>query len=367
MSIVWWLLVAGVVYPYLVYPVCLVVLSLFRRAVVAESGVSGPVTIVCAVHNEEAVIAEKIRNFYALEGEPRLLLGLDGCTDGTERIVRESVRDGRVIWYEFDRIGKSKVINALMRKVDTPYVVMTDANSMCRPDAVKKLLGRFQSDVGVVCGRLMLVDATGKSGEGFYWRFETWLKRLESPWGMVMGTNGAIYAFRRELFSDLPSYAINDDFMLSMKILERGWSVVYAPDAVALERVATTDAAEFQRHVRDGAGHVGAMAYLVGMLNPLYWKRFFFYTSHRVMRWLTPLLLVLMVPVSWIAGGWLRNVFWVQCAGYALSAMVIASGIRWKPLYVPAYFVMVNAALLVGYVRAVFGMQRTTWASTARE
>jgi cellulose synthase/poly-beta-1,6-N-acetylglucosamine synthase-like glycosyltransferase len=364
-----WISVLLIVYPHLVYPALLYVLPR-KKTGNPGKGAAGPVAMVCSVYNEEKVIAHKIENFYRIDyPELELYLGLDGCTDNTLDEIRRAVRDDRVKVFTFPRGGKVSVLNALLEKVNQPYVVMTDANSMFRTDAVTRLMERMREGVGVVCGRLALVDEEGQSGEGIYWRIETFVKMSESDFGSVIGANGAIYLIRRELYEPLPPDTINDDFSISMRIYERGHSVVYAADAVAEEELVTTDKEEFRRHVRDGAGHFRAMRYLWRLLNPLKGKRFFFYFSHRVLRWMVPFFLISALLLNALLAE--RHLIYrvllaTQCTGYSLMAAVHLLGVRWKPIYAPYYFLLLNVAVLVGCIKNILGMQKTAWESTKR-
>jgi poly-beta-1,6-N-acetyl-D-glucosamine synthase len=368
MEVIFWASAFLILYSHILYPG---VLYLLRPRGTPERNPDplGPVAVVCSVFNEAKVIARKIENFYRLSHpEVELYLGLDGCSDDTLAEIHRVRRDHRVKVFEFPRSGKARVINALLERVWQPYVVMTDANSMFRPDAVSKLLAHLKQGVGVVCGRLVLLDGNGASGEGLYWRLETLIKKRESLFGSVIGANGAIYLFRRELFEPLPPGTINDDFSISMRIFEQGYDVVYAEAAVAEELQITSDYEEFRRHVRDGAGHYRALVYLRGLLNPLQGKRFFFYLSHRVLRWLGPFFLVL----AFLSNALLLNqtfyqaLFAVQFLGYGTAALVGLLRIRWKPLYILYYFILLNAALMCGFFKNLLGLQRIIWDSTRR-
>jgi cellulose synthase/poly-beta-1,6-N-acetylglucosamine synthase-like glycosyltransferase len=368
MELVYWVSVLLVLYPNFIYPG---VLFLLRSSAPKgrNPGALGPVALVCSVFNEEKVIARKIENFYLLDyPEVELYLGLDGCSDSTLTEIRRAIRDNRVKVFEFPRGGKVCVINALMEQVRQPYVVMTDANSMFRPDAVSNLLASLGKGVGVVCGRLVLLDEDGASGEGIYWRLETFIKKRESLFGSVIGANGAIYLFRRELFEPLPTTTINDDFSISMRIVEQGYAAVYAEDAVAEELQITTDAEEFRRHVRDAAGHFRALLYLRGLLNPLHGKSFFFYLSHRVLRWLGPffLLSAFMSNALLLADRQYQALFATQCLGYGIMVVTYWFRIRWKPLYILSYFILLNLAIMVGFFKNLLSLQQTTWDSTRR-
>lgn len=369
MEFVFWISILLIVYPHLVYPILLCLLPRGRKGKIGRV-TTEPVAIVCSVYNEEKVIAEKIENFYSLEyRDVELYLGLDGCTDNTLAEIRRSVRDNRVKVFSYPRGGKVSVLNALLSNVHQPFVVMTDANSMFRPDAVTRLMEDMHDGVGVVCGKLELVDRQGHSGEGIYWRIENFVKEVESDFGSVIGANGAIYLFRRALFEPLPRNTINDDFSISMRIYERGYSVVYARDAVAREQLVTSDAEEFRRHVRDAAGHFRAIVYLGRLLNPFRGRRFFFYFSHRVLRWAVPFLLLAALGSNVtlaMSHPLYRTLLVMHCAGYGLMAAVHFMGIRWKLLYIPYYFMLVNTAILLGFLKNTLGLQKTAWESTRR-
>ena len=368
---VFWSSLLLVIYPHILYPALLLALSGGRRkACQSSGGTSGPVAIVCSVYNEQSVIASKIDNFYQLNYRPlELYLGLDGCTDNTLAEIRRVAIDDRVKVFVYPRGGKVSVLNALLREVKEPLVVMSDANSMYRPDAVGRLVSHLTDGVGLVCGRLVLVDESGQSGEGIYWRMETALKKAESVFGSVVGANGAIYLFRRELFEPLPPDTINDDFSISMRIYARGHDIVYADDAIAEELQVTTDAEEFRRHIRDAAGHFRALALLWPLLNPLRGKRFFFYVSHRVLRWMGPFLILAIlftnVALAWHHPPW-RVLLAVQGTGYLVMGLVHVTGLRWRLLYVPYYFLLVNLAILIGFMKNLLGLQKTSWVSTRR-
>ena len=369
MDTVFWLSMFLIIYPYIIYPGLLYILPK-KKYQLNKKGETGPVAIVCSLYNEEKVICSKIDNFYNLDyPEAELYLGLDGCTDNTFDEIKKAIRDHRVKVYQYSRRGKINVINTMMCEVNRPFVVMTDANCMFRPDAINALMEHLNNGVGVVCGRLILTNERGTSGEGLYWRLETFIKRIESKFGSVMGANGAIYLFRRGLFEPPPSNTINDDFSISMRIYERGNDMVYADNAIAEEKLVTTDLEEFSRHVRDGAGHFRAMVYFWRLLNPMRVKRFFFYVSHRVLRWMVPFLLILAI----IANGFLaiqpsvyRTILIIHLIGYFLIGVVHFFGIRRKLLYLPYYFILINVALLVGFFKNILGFQKTAWDSTRR-
>jgi poly-beta-1,6-N-acetyl-D-glucosamine synthase len=364
-----WIVFFLTMYTYLVFPAFLYVLTKFRRGHAAPNtekpGGTFRVAILCAMFNEEDVVRKKIDNFKRLkDGNLSLYIGSDGSTDRTNAILEEYAKDERIKIFLFPRRGKVHVLNDLMKEAKEEIFVFTDANSMFEPDAIQNLVAPFvDNGIGVVCGRLILLEENGLSGEGFYWRYETFIKKVESLFNCVIGANGGIYAIRRELVSPLPINTINDDFTISMKALARGYGIRYAENAVATEKTHPDDSLEFRRHVRDGAGHYRALVHLKSLMNPFHPKIFFFYVSHRVIRWFVPHMLVLMMvlPLLALENSMIRYIFALQVLFYALALIGYLSKTKMKCFYIPFYFLYINVALMIGFLKNLLGRQKVMW------
>lgn len=366
-----------VAYTYIFFPLGIRLLSTYVRPkpksgpVYASVSQLPSVAIICAMFNEEQVAEEKIANFKSLNYPAlRMYIGSDGSYDRTNEILAKHADDKALRIFTFLRRGKVHVINDLVASTTEDILVFTDANSMFSPDAINKLILPMNDPaVGAVCGRLKLIDASGSSGEGFYWRYETMLKKAESAFGCVIGGNGAIYAVRRGLFQQLPADTINDDFTISMRAIAQGYSMVYAENAVATEEISKDDKIEFNRHIRDAAGHYRAMKHLAVLLNPFYPKRFFFYMSHRVVRWFVPHLMIISLALTLIdiTNQLAKFLLLLQAVFYFLSLWGWLARSRAIYLYIPFYFVYINIAMFIGFLRNMFGLQRVTWDRTQRK
>jgi len=384
LELLFWVGVALLLYTYAGYPLILMALGRFFAAEAIRHEMSGDapgVSIVVAAYNEEAVIEAKVRGALALDYPADRLdvwIASDGSTDRTEEIVRGLEREsGRVHLLSYPRTGKSGVLNKAMEEAGGDIVVFSDANTEFTGGAVARLVERFSDRrVGCVSGRLVYRnpgEVTSGQAESLYWRYETALKKMENRLGCVAGANGAIYAIRRELFTPLRPGTINDDFVISMRIVEKGYRCVYEEQAVAFEDVAPDMESEFKRHVRDGAGHYIAVAHLWRLLNPLLGVRAFIYWSHRVMRWSAPFMMI---------GLWAANIalaldgrpFYagLLAAHTAFYVMAIAGFVASRSgsmpffLFVPFYFCNLNLALLCGFAKVVAGTQKSTWERTER-
>ncbi len=383
MKIIYWLILVTILYAYIGYPIVLSLLSnLFysrTKHEINESKEWPNVSLLIAAYNEEKVISAKIENSLLLDypkGLFNIWIASDGSADNTNNIVKKyAVANENVHLLEFPRTGKSGMLNSAIKSVKSEIVVFSDANTEYSTDAIKRLVKHFKEpDVGCASGRLIYRNPgeiiSGK-GESFYWKYETALKKMESKLGYVAGANGAIYAVRRDHFEPFPPRTINDDFTLSMKIVEKGLKSIYEENAIAYEDVAPTMESEFRRHVRDGAGHYIAVIHWRGLLNPFRGMRSFIYLSHRIFRWMVPFLLILLFIVNIFLFDELiyKYLFILQCIFYSL-AIIGWAGIKNRKLpffvYVPFYFCNLNAALFLGFLRAVANTQKTTWERTER-
>jgi cellulose synthase/poly-beta-1,6-N-acetylglucosamine synthase-like glycosyltransferase len=383
MKYLFWSCLFLVVYTYCLYPLLLAALCRIKGARRTDAGASGetlsdaelpPVTMLVAAHNEESVIGEKIANSLAIDYPAdrfRVVIASDGSQDRTNAIVA-GCGDSRIQLIAYPRRrGKIATLNATIPQLGDEILVMSDANTMYAPDAVRALVRNFRDPrVGCVCGELILESADGEgSGEGLYWRYETALKRMESRLGFLLGATGGIFALRRPLFRALPNGTIVEDFVTAMKVLEGGHRVCYEPAARATETTAPSMQQEMRRKCRIGAGGFQAITLTAGMLNPLRGLPALGYWSHKIVRWCVPFFLMGMLLASLLLSG---EAFY----GFALGAQLLAYGIGVQgllprpvdhPLLRPArYFFVMNLALLIGFFRFVRGTQRVTWEQAQR-
>jgi len=379
-----WILIS---YTYCLFPLLMALLSRFphRNGLVSAEGPEDElprIAIVVAAHNEEHFIQAKIRNTWQIDYPSDrliLLVGSDGSSDSTPALLQAAQHTRLLVRIFEQRRGKVSVVNDLMSEVDADLVILSDANTMLAPDAVRKLARHFRDlKVGCVNGALSLEHNGGVSGEGLYWKYELWLKKNESRIGFVIGCYGGILAIRRELYQPLPASTIVEDFVLTMRIMEQDRIVRFDPEAHAKEPASASSHAEWDRKVRIGAGDYQALALTKQMLHPRYGMRAFAFLSHKVLRWFVPFFLIcaLISNAGIVAGQGLSAVqpfTWflaMQVAGILLSGLVysLPDGVgapAWlRPI---SFFYVMNYGLLCGFIRWARGRQPVTWKQAARQ
>jgi cellulose synthase/poly-beta-1,6-N-acetylglucosamine synthase-like glycosyltransferase len=388
--VVFWLCFLAIAYNYIGYPVLLFILAassqaysdlLFfcrRKSRRAHVGISFQprIAIILSAFNEETVIEQRVRNALSInypEQLSEILIGLDSPTDSTGDILG-GVDSPRVRVFRFsERRGKLRVISELARCTSAEILVFTDANTHFEPDCVAKLIRHFSdSRVGVVSGEEVRTTLQGvdPAAEGLYWKYESALKILESRVGCLHSANGGVYAIRRELFHPQPNLIV-EDFQIPLATRFQGYLVVYDPEAIAVEEIAPTLTSQFERRVRLGAGNFQTLLSNPSYLNPLKGRPAFAYWSHRVLRWITPLMLILIFAFSAVLFhvNPYRSAFLLQTLFYLLALVGFWRKKRNKPAGVcgiPLYFCSMNFALVVGFFRYLSGRQDVAWKATPR-
>ena len=378
-KVVFWAAWCLILYTYVLFPLVLAICA--RRVKSTDQGRDETrdefprVAMVVAAHNEARVIAEKLTNSWSLDYPAdrfRLVVGSDGSSDNTVEILNACGDPRLQVRRYAQRRGKISVLNDLIRETDADIVVMSDANTMFAPDALRLLVPHFSDPlVGCVSGELSLEQEGGVSGEGLYWKYEGWIKRSESRLGFLIGCNGGIYALRRALYQPLPPSTIVEDFVLSMRVLEQGYRVRFEPAARATEPAAPSARAEMVRKVRIGAGGFQALGLTHRLLHPRHGICAFAFWGHKVLRWCVPLLLVaaLAANVALIGTGVYHLLLGLQAAGAIVAgwAYNARSGARFPKWIRPiSYFYLMNYALLCGFFRFAFRTQRVTWDRASR-
>ncbi|MDR3002373.1 MAG: glycosyltransferase family 2 protein [Fibromonadaceae bacterium] len=352
---------------YILYPLSLRFFSLFKPTPPSAPFSGGEfVSIIVAAYNEEKVIEEKIRNTLALDypkDKVEILIGDDGSSDRTAEIAAK-FDEVRLIKKERNE-GKSAMLNDLCAAAKGELFLFSDANTMLDNSALKYLAAEFANKrVGCVCGQLSLKDESG-SGlskmESVYWKSESNLKALESNFGAVMGSNGALYAIRSELYPKLPTHkTVMDDFYVTAKILMKNYLCIFCKEALAFENTSASKYGEFKRKTRIGRANFNFLFSFLPLLNPLHPMKAYMFLSHKLLRWLSPFLLlaVFLCSVFLMQEHVFYKAFFALELLFVLAALL---GVR-----VCNYFLSMNFALFWGFCKSFFREKGGAWERVER-
>jgi cellulose synthase/poly-beta-1,6-N-acetylglucosamine synthase-like glycosyltransferase len=165
-----------------------------------------------------------------------------------------------------------------------------------------------------------------------------------------------------------------DDFIISMEIAEKGYRVLYEPEAVSSEEGSASLRDEFKRRSRIFCGGFQSVARLPELLNPSYGRLWFQYMSHRVLRWVVTPFLVPLIFVANLAlarrSRYYRLTMLAQIVLYAIGFAGLRrldrTGECPKWMYAPAYFIFIHLAELAGFKRWISQRQTGVWERSKR-
>lgn len=373
-QLIFWLAVAAIVYTYVGYSLFILLLAkLINRPVLRREGHEPTVTFLITAYNEEKNIGRKLENVLSLN-YPRdkmdILVASDGSTDRTEEIVGTFARQGvRVLRVE-GRVGKTATQNRAVEHARGEVIIFSDATTDYDRNAIRKIVRNYADPaVGAVSGRYEYFNPTGApigTGNILFWKYENLIKRSQTRIKTITGCCGCIYSVRRRLYEPLPPDIISD-LVEPLKILEKGYRIVFEPEAVAHEETTERAREEFRMRIRVISRGMYGLLYMKQLFNPLHHGFVSFQLiSHKLLRWLVPLSMVLMFTANLALLGrpFYTATFIAQAAFYAM-ALTGWIGERWnvklKVFSLPLYFSTVNIASVISLVKTLRGYKAVTW------
>lgn len=333
------------------------------------------ITVVIPAYNEARWIAEKIRNLAALDypkEKYHVIIACDGCSDNTVDIAETTAReyacqDTQIEIRNFQKNrGKVAVINEVISESTSDLIVLSDVSALLSIDSLSIAAHCFKDDsVGVVNSHYQLWNPGSKS-ETLYWNYQSHIKKNEAELGAVLGAHGAFYIFRRQLFTPLAADTINDDFILPMDIVAKGYRSIQKNTIISLEMEVSNAQMDFKRRVRISAGNIQQAIRLKHLLHPKYGFVAFNFASGKVLRSLIPYCLLLSLAGSLILG--LQSPFFLFLSmaqigiyGLALLQLLIKQPVNHRLIKLIVYLVSGHTAGLIGSLRYLFKLEKGRW------
>ncbi len=343
------------------------------------------VTLLIAAYNEKDYVGAKMKNCMELDyprDKLKIIWVTDGSDDGTPELL--SKYPNATVYHLDARNGKIGAMNRGIKFVKTPIVIFSDANTLLGKESIKRIVNLFSNPkVGCVSGEKRIsnkqTDVASGAGEGIYWRYESKLKKWDAELFSVVGAAGELFAIRTELYRHVEKDTLLDDFIISLRVAQEGYTIQYDPEAYAIETASANVKEELKRKIRISAGGIQSIVRLRALLNIFKYKTLSFqYISHRVLRWsLTPLCLLLIIPTLSVLAieegaldfGLYSLLFWLQFLFYvsALIGWFLENrSTRIKILFVPYYFLIMNLSVILGFVRYLKNSQSVNWERAIR-
>lgn len=385
-EILFWICFAVVVYTFFGYGIIVFILvkikNVFNKKTISYNpGFLPTVTLIVPSYNEADFILQKVENSKNLDypqDKLKIIFVTDGSDDGTYEKIKDI--EGITVMHKPERGGKSGAMNRAMQEVTSEIVVFCDANTTLNEESLREIVKHYQDPkIGAIACEKRIIQGNKENasaaGEGLYWKYESFLKKYDSDLYTTAGAAGELMSCRTALYQHLAPDTLLDDFMLTMKIAEKGYRIVYEPKAYAMETASLSVKEELKRKVRICAGGWQSIMRLGRLLNPFYnFPLFFIYVSRKVLRWsLTPLCLFLLLPLNIILalqGNVFYTVILVMQLAFYSAAMLgwyfENRKIKFKAFFVPYYFFIMNYSVFAGFIRFIRRRQTVRWERAKR-
>ena len=380
-EIFFWGAAALILHTYVAYPILLFILEKLssKKEIIPDREYKPKVSVLMAVHNEETVLKEKFKALYESDYPVEVIVGSDASTDNTNSILSEMkvlYPDLRILEYN-KRLGKPAIINRLSEISSGEILVITDANVIPEKRTIRQLVSNFSdSSVGLTDSRLVNrgMKKDGISApEIVYINIESKMKNIEGRlWGRMMGPFGGFYAVRKSCYEPNPGNILADDFRICMNVIGKGEKAVSDPGAIVYEDVSNNIMDEFRRKVRISAGNFQNLRQFKRLLLRPFSIWSFCFISHKVIRWITPLLWLLMIIMNVLLidkSFFYMLLFILQVIFIILPAFDILLKkfkIHLVPLRFFTHLCFMNLALFVGFIRFLGGINSGIWTPTKR-
>lgn len=362
-----------VVSSYMIYPAIIWLAGAIIPFKLKKQEFLPAASIIIPAYNEAKHIRQKILNTLALDYPKErleILVGSDGSTDETEKIVREFADQG-VLFFDFEvNRGKTAVQNDLVKHSSGEILIFTDAASFLKKDALLNItMNFFDERVGCVAGTMRFADTDTNlttQSQGLYWRYEVKIRKLESRIGNLIGVDGPLYAVRRSCYVPLESNIISD-LMTPLLVLGQGKKAVFEPEASVYEDPTIRPGQEFNTRRRITLrGLVGLRSYrelINPFRHPVLCSQILF---HKILRWFVGfavlLNLLVCLPLSqFLFFKIILSAYTVFFVAAASGWLVDRMGIKVRALVVPYYFCLVNLAASTGIVDFFRNKQAVSW------
>ncbi len=392
LQIIFWILLLILIYTFVGYAFVLYVLLKIKKMIFPKKNINfdtayePDICLFVTAFNEKDYVNQKVENSFSLDYPKEKIQYLwitDGSDDGTPELLKKYSR--LEVHHLPERQGKMHAMNRGVKFVKAPIIIFSDTNTILGKQSIREIVAKFSNpQTGCVAGEKRIVekhaDSAAGSGEGLYWKFESWIKKMDAELNSAVGAVGELFAIRTELFEDVEKDTLLDDFIISLRIAQKGYHIAYTPNAYAEETASLNVKEELKRKIRIAAGGIQTIFRLKSLLNPfrfgiLSWQ----YFSHKVLRWtLAPVSLLLILPVNllivvqkngWTDFGFYTLTLYLQVLCYSLAIVgwyFENRKLRFKLLFIPYYFTSINYAAIRGIFRFIKGKQTVNWEKSKR-
>jgi len=360
------------------YPILLIILDKIMqpKPIKKNYKFTPTVSFMIVAHNEEKVLYNKLINAISLDYPKEkfeIVVASDNSTDKTNSIVNlfiEKNPNYKIRLYcTKDHKGKTNAQNEAQKTILSEILVMTDANTILKQNAIRELVACFTSqEIVYVCGKLVYSnaeDAVTSNSEATYWNIDMKMRDIESRIQTITAGNGAIYACRNKEYIDFELIKCHDSAMPFQYGIS-GKRALFNPEAIAVEKAGETNEDEFKRKVRMNRIILSTLKDSVKTINFFRLKWFsFFYFGHRTCRY-SLWIFHAAVFVCSIVMACMGNMFGMimtlmQLFGIIISLCQLKKSLNNKCMRLVGYYGMTVLAQYIGVYRTITRKAKPVW------
>lgn len=366
-----------IIYTFFIYPVFVFILAKFiNNPIKTSPDESKKIAVVIAAYNEEDTIEDAI-NSILNSGYPNekisIYIGLDGSTDSTYSILQKlQKKNSNIQIFQFERAGKNNTLNKLMEKITEEFVFFLDADLRVQSNTFQLLISILQAEnvYGVMIPvKIINQDNadTGGTGEILYQKFDAFIRYNESLIFSTANSLGTLYGVRREALSPIPDDKVCDDLFRVFHIISLRKRFIFDTKYSVIEIRTKSLNKELNRRIRLVSGGLSTLKSVKEILSPKYGLMSLFVISHKLLRWLTPIFMIIFLLSVFIID---RDSFLfypliyfnIIIYGFAFLGWIFDKlKINFFPFKVFLFFVSMNIGFLLGIIRFFRKKQNSLW------
>ena len=226
-----------------------------RYTVQNKEGYFPFVSIIVPVFNEGKVLKSSVESLLDLDyPNYEIIVVNDGSTDDTAAVGETMVgyQKGRTGLVKVSLInkpngGKSKALNAGIQYSEAQFVLCMDGDSQLTPNTLRLAVRHFTDPyIGAVAGNVKVQNRKKMLTDLQALEYLEGLNMARSAQGYLQLVNiipGPIGLFRKTALRDAGFYSSDtfaEDADVTLKILAKGWKIVYEPSAIAYTEAPAT-------------------------------------------------------------------------------------------------------------------------------
>jgi biofilm PGA synthesis N-glycosyltransferase PgaC len=354
-----------------------------------------PVTILIAAYNEEAGIGATIESIARLNycGTIEAIVFYDGSRDNTVARVNEAQaellsRNIEIRLLDFDHNrGKAAALNSGLEAAKYGLICTIDGDSRLRADSLTEIVERYLSDppgtmavAGTVLVRNSRASLITAAQEWDYFHGISAVKRMQSMYHGILVAQGAFSLYRKDALETVGGWpdSVGEDIVMTWAMLERGYRIGYAEDAIVFTDAPTTLTQFYQQRKRWSRGLIEALQrhrslLLKKRLSTLFvwWNCLFLPLDVTFTLIFIPGLVAAMLGYFWVAGPqtllllplalvWNGVIFRIQRNMFRTKGLHVRRNVAGLLFYVLVYAIIMQPVCLWGYVSELTG-QRKKW------